>query len=286
MCIRDRDRLGQHLVHGGDVVAVDEAAGHPVPDGLVGQGGGGGLLGQRDRYGEAVVLDEEDHRGLPDGREVQGLVEIALAGAAVAHQGEGDHVVAAQPGRVRQADRVRQLGGERGAQRGDPVLARVVAGVPVAAQQGQRLDGVESARHGREGVAVAREQPVLLLQDQRGRDLAGLLADRGGVHGEPPLLGEGGGLGVVAAAAHQLGVAAAHQLGIELLGGRRAQHPVRLGVREQRGGIRTGPPGGRRGGSVGRTGTGQLLDRHGGVHLLVGSRLGALGVPPAVAGGM
>ena len=125
--------------------------------------GRGGLLGERHGDREAVVLDEEDDRGLPDGGEVQRLVEVALAGAAVADHGERDHVVALEAGGVREADGVRQLGGERGAQRGDAVLARVVAGVPVAAQQGQRLDGVDAAGDGGEGVAVAGEEPVPLL---------------------------------------------------------------------------------------------------------------------------
>ncbi|BFO13677.1 hypothetical protein SHKM778_00650 [Streptomyces sp. KM77-8] len=243
--------VGEDLVHGGGVVAVDQAAGHPVADGLVGQRRGRGLPVERYGDREAVVLDEEDDRGLPDGGEVQGLVEVALAGAAVADHGERDHVVALEAGGVREPHRVRQLGGERGAQRGHAVLVGVVAGVPVAAQQGEGLDGVHSAGDDGEGVAVAREEPVPLGQDERGGNLAGLLAGAGGVDGETALLGEGGGLRVVAAALHQLRVQPPQQLRVGLRGRVGAEHAVRLRVGQQRRGVGTGLPGGRRGRPVG-----------------------------------
>lgn len=238
--------FGEHLVHGGGVVAVDQAARHPVADGLVGQRRGGGLLGERDGDREAVVLDEEDDRGLPDGGEVERLVEVALAGAAVADQGERHHVVALETGGVREAHGVRELGRERGAQGRDAVLVRVVTGVPVAAQQRERLHGVEATGDGGERVAIAREEPVPVFEDERGGDLAGLLAGAGGVDGEPALLGQGRGLRVVAAAAHQLGVEPAQQRGVGVGRRVRAEHAVRQGVRQQRHGVRAGLPGGRR----------------------------------------
>ncbi len=253
------DGLAEDLVHGGGVVAVDQAAGHSVPDGLVGQGRGRGLLGERDGDREAVVLYEEDDRGLPDGGEVQRLVEVALAGAAVADQGERDHVVALEAGGVREAHGVRELGRERRAQGGDPVLVRVVAGVPVAAQQGQRLDGVEAAGDGGERVAVAGEEPVALLEDQRGGDLAGLLAGGGGVDGEAALLGEGRRLRVVPAASHQLRVQPAQQLRVDPLGRLGAEDAVGQRVGQQRRGIGAGLPGGRRGRPVCAS---LLHDRH------------------------
>lgn len=248
-------------MHGQRVVAVDQAARHPVADGLVGQRRGGGLLGERHRDGEAVVLYEEDDRGLPHRGEVQRLVEVALAGAAVAHQGERDHVVALEAGGVREAHGMRQLGRERGAEGRDAVLSRVVAGVPVAAQQGEGLDGVEAAGDGGEGVAVAREEPVAVLEDERGGDLAGLLPGAGGVHGETALLGQSGGLRVVAAAADQLLVQTAQQLRVGLRGRLGAEHAVGQRVGQQRRGVGAGLPGGRRRGPVGPS---LLHDRHDG----------------------
>lgn len=258
-------------------------AGHPVPHGLVGQGRCRGLLGQGHGNGEAVVLHEEDDRGPPDGREVQRLVEITLAGAAVADHGESHHVVPLEPRRVGQAHGVRQLGGERGAQGRDAVLARVVPGVPVAAQQGQGIDRVQSPRHRGERVAVAGEEPVPLLQHQGGRDLAGLLPGARRIDGEPSLLGEGGRLCVVPSAAHELRVEPQQQLGVCLGRGVRTEHAVRLGVREQGRGIGERLPGrGRRGPVGGRAG--QLLDRHD-KHLLasrgIERHLAASGVPAA-----
>ncbi|CAM5342658.1 hypothetical protein SMICM304S_06672 [Streptomyces microflavus] len=157
------------------------------------------------------------------------FVEVALAGAAVADHGEGDDVVPLEAGRVGQTHRVRQLGGERGAERGDAVLTRVVAGVPVPAQQGQRLDRVEPARHGGQGVPVAGEQPVPLLKHQGGGDLARLLAGARRVDRQTALLGQRGGLRVVPPAADQLGVEPEQQLGVDVGDRVRTEHPVGLG---------------------------------------------------------
>lgn len=147
---------------------------------------------------------------------------------------------------MREAHGVRELGGERGAQGGDAVLVRVVAGVPVTAQKRQSLDGVHATGDGGQRVAVAREEPVALLEGECGGHLAGLLAGAGGVHGEAALLGEGGGLRVVPASAHEMGVEPAQQGGVGLRGGVRAEHAVRLRVGQQRRGVHTGLPGGRR----------------------------------------
>ena len=57
--------LADRRVHRGRIVAVHEHAGDPVADSLVGQGRGGGLLGQRDADRVAVVLHEEHDRRVP-----------------------------------------------------------------------------------------------------------------------------------------------------------------------------------------------------------------------------
>ncbi len=251
-------RLGQHLVHRDRVVAVHQPPRDAVADRLVGQRGRSGLLGQRYGDREAVVLHQEDGGCLPYGGEVERLVEVALAGAAVADQRERGHLVALQPGGVRQPDRVRKLGGQRGAQRSDPGAGRVVAVVPVTAQQRQHLDRVQAARHRGEGVAVAGEEPVLRTQRQRRGDLARLLPPRGGIDRQPALPGQRGRLLVEPPAPHDGGVQPAQQVRVRTgvlpaLAFRRpgAQDAVRLRLGEERRGLGAGAPRGGRGGGVG-----------------------------------
>jgi len=147
---------------------------------------------------------------------------------------------------VGEAHGVRELGGEGGAQGGDAVGLRVVAGVPVAAQQGEGLDGVHAACDDGEGVAVAGEEPVALLQGEGGGHFARLLAGGGGVDGEPALAGERGGLRVVAAATDELDVQSLEQFRVGLGRPLGAEDAVRLGVRQQGRGVHPGLPGGRR----------------------------------------
>ena len=241
-------------MHRGRVVAVDQPAGHAVSDRLVGEGRRGGLLGQRHGDREAVVLDEEDHRRLPDGREIQRLVEVALARAAVADHGQRHHVVALEAGGVRQAHGMRELGGERGAQRGDAVFVRVVAGVPVAAQQGQRLRrgrGRGRRRRGCRG-SWGRASPAS-SQGQRGGDLAGLLAGGGRVDRQACPAGSARWPARCTGGRAPAGVySRGQQAGVEPGGGVRAQQPVRLRVGQQRRGVGARPPGGRRAGQAAR----------------------------------
>ena len=187
-----------------DVVAVHAFTGHAVADGLVRERRRDGLV--RERHGDRVlvVLDEEHHRQVEDGGEVQGLVEVALARGAVAAHGQDHGVLAAQLGGVGDADAVQQLGGQRGALDADLVLGGVVAAVPVAAEQRHGLDGVHAAGHHGHGVAVGGEHPVALGEAQRRGDLAGLLAVAGRVDGHPALPDECGVLVIDAAADDEL----------------------------------------------------------------------------------
>ena len=172
--------LGHRALHGrvdgGGVVAVDQHGGNPVADSLVGQRGGGALLGQRDADRVAVVLHEEHHRGLPDRREVQRGVGITLAGRAVTEHDQGDRVLALEPGRVGHADGVQRIGGQRGALGGDAVFVGVISAVPVPPQQRERLNGIYApADHGHR-VAVGREQPVPRAEREYRANLARFLA--------------------------------------------------------------------------------------------------------------
>ncbi len=76
------------------------------------------LGGSRGELGIPVVLAEEDHRELPDGGEVQGLVEGALRHRAVTEEGHRDAPVAPElrgrgrPRRDRHAGRHDAVGAE------------------------------------------------------------------------------------------------------------------------------------------------------------------------------
>ncbi len=72
----------------GGVVPVDEHRAHAVADAPVRERRRRGLLGQRHADRVAVVLHQEDDRGLPYPGEVQRLVHVALAGRPVAGQHE------------------------------------------------------------------------------------------------------------------------------------------------------------------------------------------------------
>ena len=197
-----RHRTLYHRVNGGYVVAVHHRRGNSVTDALAGQRGSRGLLGQRDANRVSVVLDEEDYRRLPDGREIQGRVRVALTGRAVAEHDQGDRVLALDHGRAGQSHGVQGIGRQRRALGCHPVLVRVVAAMPVSAQQGQDLDRVHAARGHGHRIAVGRKQPVLRTQSRHRADLACFLAARGWVHRESPLLGQRGRLRVKPAAEH------------------------------------------------------------------------------------
>jgi hypothetical protein len=191
---------GDGGVDGRGVVAVDAHTGRAVAGGLVGEGAGGGLFGEGDADRVLVVLDQEDDGRAAYGRVVDGFVEVALAGGAVADVGEGDGVVAAHAGGVGESGGVQALGGQRGALGGGAVGVRVVAAVAVAPEEGQDLHRVDAAGEQGDALAVGGEEPVGGAQGEHGRGLAGFLAAGGGVDGEAALPGEGGGLPVEGAA--------------------------------------------------------------------------------------
>ena len=101
------DRVAEHGEQRGHVVAVDPLAGHAVADALVRQRRRDGLAGQRHGDRVLVVLHEEDDRRVEDRGEVERLVEVALAGGAVAAHRHHDGVLALEPRRVRDPDGVR-----------------------------------------------------------------------------------------------------------------------------------------------------------------------------------
>ena len=166
---RPLDRGARDRVDRGDVVAVDVEAGHAVPDRLVGQGRGTRLARERDADRELVVLHEEDGRRLPDGREVEGLVRVALARGPVAEVGHGHDRVLAQARRVGEAHGMQGLRRERRRLRGGAVGVLVVPVVPVAAERLQDVAGLDAAGEQRDAVAIGREEPVARPRSPRWR---------------------------------------------------------------------------------------------------------------------
>ena len=107
---RALDGLAAGGVDREDVVAVHLDARQAVGERLLRDGLGVRLLLERHRDRPLVVLAHEDDRHVPDAREVERLVEVALGRRAVAEVRHHDDVVVAILRGVGEADGVRQLG--------------------------------------------------------------------------------------------------------------------------------------------------------------------------------
>src|SRR6478752_8560726 len=155
-------RFASRLEDREHVAAVDAHAGHPVPDGLVGERLGVRLRLERRRDRPLVVVAEEDQRRLHHSSEVGALVEGALARGAVAEVGDRDGRVALQLLAPGQARCVRDVSRDRHADRGYAILRRVPpAGrvPPPPVEDGARR---HAAQQPDRRLAVAREDPVLV----------------------------------------------------------------------------------------------------------------------------
>ena len=181
-----------------------------------------GGLGDR----ELVVLHEEhDGRGV-DGREDERLVDVALAGGAVAEV--ADHrAVLVGLARADQAVPVHRLGVADGVQRvgadDERVEVEVVrGGVPravlVAAEGPQDLRQVDAAHEGDAVLAVAGEHVVRVAQHARRADLGGLLAERRDPQAQFALTLQAGGLVVEGARDHHVAPELAQVVGGDVLG--------------------------------------------------------------------
>src|SRR5439155_6944592 len=82
----------------------------------------GHLLLEARRDGEEVVLDDEDHRQLVDGREVDRLVEVAGARRRIAAKGEDDVLLFQVADRQRETDGMRELRADADRARHEAVL--------------------------------------------------------------------------------------------------------------------------------------------------------------------
>ena len=189
-----RPAHGPH--HPEQVVAVDHQARHAVAQPAVGQVVAGVLLVGRGRQAPLVVLDHEDHRQLPDRRQVERLVEVALARGAVAGEGRRDAPLAAQLRRERQPARHRQHRAEVADHADDALLERAEVEGAVAALREAALAPEQLAEEARQVEVAPREDAEVAVHRQdvvagleRRHDAGGdrLLADAGEPLAEPAL---------------------------------------------------------------------------------------------------
>ena len=198
------------------VVAVDPDAGEAEAQGALVERDPGLAL---DRLGDRplVVLAEEHDRGVVGRGEDERLVDVALAGGAVAEVGDDGRVAVGVAGAddavALHAHRV--AGGVQGLRADDDRVEAevVVRGVPAAvvdaAEQAEQLERVDAAAPGDAVLAVGREDEVLRAQRAAGADLRGLLAEQLGPDAELAVALQRGGLGVDAADQDHVAVEAA-----------------------------------------------------------------------------
>ena len=134
-------RAGDRALDRDQVVPVDDLAGHPVAGGAAGEVLDGALHPPVGRECELVVLADEDDGQRPRGCEVHRFVRRALAGGAVAEEGDHRLTGAADFRRERRPRRMRQAGADD----------------PVAAEDLQRQVG--DVHRAAEPLAVARPLP-------------------------------------------------------------------------------------------------------------------------------
>ena len=144
-----------------------------------------------------VVLAEEDHGGVEDGRPRERLADVALASGAVAEVHDRGLVVRAialqahgVPGGVQRLvadnDRVQV----------ELVLFRVPASVVHAPEEREEPHRIQATAPGDAVLAIGREGHVPGGQRTGGADLGGLLAQQRGPQAELALALQGDGLGI------------------------------------------------------------------------------------------
>ncbi len=184
---RARDRVPRRLVHGEDVASVDAHARNPVADRLVGERRRRRLGAERSRDRPLVVVAEEDHRRLHHPRERRALVERALRRRAVAEERERDTVLALEARPPREPDGMRDLRRDGHADRGDVELRRIPPARRVAPPPGEHGRDGHPAQEPDRRLAVARKDPVAVLEREHGAGLHRLVVPEDRVRADPAL---------------------------------------------------------------------------------------------------
>jgi hypothetical protein len=200
-------------VDGEDVIAVDAEATEAEPARALCDRDCR-LTSDRDADRVLVVLAEEHDRCVVDGREVEGLHDIALAARAVAEVGDDGGVAL----RITSADRavehqahgvaggMQGLGADDDARQTVPVLCRVPSAELDAANPAEEVGRLHAAAPGHAVVAVGAEGKVLGAQGAAGSDLGSLLAKGGWPQTDLAMSLESERLGVDAAGQHEIAV--------------------------------------------------------------------------------
>src|SRR6188508_1136570 len=175
------------LVHREDVEPVHPGRGHPVSHRLVRQGLRPRLRRDRRRDRPPVVVAEEDERRTHHGREVRALVERPLGGGAVPEVRDRTGVLAAQPLAPREARRVRHVRRDRHANRRDVVVRGVppAGGMTTPPRQHRRRG--HPAQEPDRRLAIAGEDPVVVLECVHGAGLHRLVVPVDRVRPDPAL---------------------------------------------------------------------------------------------------
>lgn len=183
---RALERAARSVAHRDRVVAVELLAGDPRRDAFLRQRLGGALQPARHRDRVLIVDDQRDKGQLPHAGRIERFVEIALRGRAIAEHGKRDARLISQLHRVGDADGMRQLLGDRHAERkiarrlGKDVAALVPA--PVQKHPVRR----HSAQAQNSTLAVARQHDILACQHRAYPGVNRLLAKRRGVGAHLP----------------------------------------------------------------------------------------------------
>jgi hypothetical protein len=184
---RTVDGLAARGVDREDVVAIHLNARQTVGEGLLRDRLGVRLLLERYRDRPLVVLAHEHDGHVPDAREVERLVEVALGRGAVAEIGHDDDVVIAILRGVGEADGVGQLGRDGNRDRQVALIRSGLTTFQVAGEEQQQLFDRPATPDHRGRLAERGHHPVRGTEHGDAPELRRLLAFDGRERADAPL---------------------------------------------------------------------------------------------------
>ena len=180
------DRLVAGGLHRADVHAVDLLARDIEGGAALGEIGLRRGARHRGAHGVAVVLDDVDHRQLPQLRHVEAFIDLALVGRAVAEIGQADEIIAAIAVGEGETGAERDLGADDAVAAEEILLlaehvhgAALALGIAAAAsgQFGHHALGFHAGGQHVPVIAIAGYDLIALLQGHLHADDDGFLAD-------------------------------------------------------------------------------------------------------------
>src|SRR6185312_2786237 len=193
-----RERFGNGMAHGYDIVSVDLHAGDARRDGLLGESPGGRLALDRNRDSPTIIDDNKDCGQGPCTGDVDTFIERPFRSAPVPDVSDGTALLAFDLHRHRDAGAVKHLRCNRDTpgeilSRGGEIAAALVA-TPIK-QDARHLYAAPDLRA---ELAVDGSKHVVRLHRRRYADVGGLMSEAGGVCTELPGALQIDGLGVEA----------------------------------------------------------------------------------------